>query len=596
MSKHIGHHDMALCISTATLNTNLRNVWRSGQDDENFFFNPGANKFDRYALPNNKIANKWAVWLRGPEVQGIWKYFAPPMIDDLKNYMETCRKVNRWDQRPFRDGYFAVLADLNFPRVNVIEQDGEGKIILEIHIEKGTIYSEGEWNDQTKLLHDTTEIEKKDKIKFALEVKLGQEKVTSEHNVLTLTQGGTLQQQKIADFGIKDKEFSIEAIYLDFKMSDFADYLPEYSHLDLDKNEKTRSHLDTAIKDFGNTCGEYARNRGKENWSRVPANTYNILYGLTRKEAGNSTKALFSPTDIQYTASYSNKRRCSTVNLMMQLDGHPFPEEGAISDRFRQHLETVLSGNNSSGVLAINLKEFERKYMPVAAKNLQDSLFEKIDSWHQGQTKIEKSYSEERDEYIIAWSDKTDARQEELFCSFKYLSAKQFKGGHNGENEPSSIALLFELRISAYGHYVRDKGESFLEFTTEPGYQRIENGQDIQSKHGVVAAVLKAGASGKVECTFELIDNPEVGVKKSQMAPSHEEYIDNNKMASGFDDFLDRTFTFKEEISPLDEMVLLPASGGFMYKDVRLLDEKNEDKDNNLVLFTATFGRQVSQV
>lgn len=224
----------------------------------------------------------------------------------IQKDIEKARKDNNWneigklmtrrdsDNLNFTFGWDATLVA---PEVRFIK-DNTKEVFLEIGFKKGKLYYREE---ETKAV---TIFDLKDAV-YAFKVPIGQLKVNKEQMVLDASESA---KQVIRESGLSDDDFTIQSLFLNFENANISNF------------DKSKSKLPTGSSEaFQNAISNYFNITvaGSDN-------PYVLGYGINRKKIKASEKAMFQPTSLGFSTSYSNKNKkpgdFSAFNFLMMLN------------------------------------------------------------------------------------------------------------------------------------------------------------------------------------------------------------------------------------------------------------------------------------
>lgn len=279
-------YDMVLALSQNTINYQFSQLYK-----------------------RNIIHKKWGV-LGGKDIHITEQdaEFKQKIKDwiSLQNDIEKARKDNNWEEignlmkRRASENLnltFGWDTTLVAPEISFIK-DNTKEVFLEIGFKKGKLYYREE---ETKAV---TIFDLKDSI-YAFKVPIGQLKINKEQMVLD---AGESAAQIIRESGLSDDDFTIQSLFLNFENVNISNF------------DKSKSSLPGGSSEaFQNAIANYFNMTisGSDN-------PYVLGYGIQRKKIKASEKAMFQPTSLGFSTSYSNKNKkpgdYSALNFLMMLN------------------------------------------------------------------------------------------------------------------------------------------------------------------------------------------------------------------------------------------------------------------------------------
>ncbi|WP_430412387.1 hypothetical protein [Kordia sp.] len=287
-------YDMTLALSENTINYQFqelhkRNIihkkWgilsgktKVGDTEKDFHItDQDANfkqKLKRWIALQEKIATA--------RENGKWEDIGP-----LINTLET-ENVNfnfGWD------------ANLKAPKISIIQNDPKN-LILHVRFKSGKLYYRADKTNavETHNLKDLV---------YAFTVPIGQLKVNKENMILD---AGDEAKKIIRESGLTDQDFTIESLFLNFQDANISTF---------DKSNSTFPKVaslafEVAIENYFNVI------------LQEEEHSYILGYSVQRKKIKASEKAMFQPTSLAFSTSYSNHQKkpgqFSAFNFLMMLN------------------------------------------------------------------------------------------------------------------------------------------------------------------------------------------------------------------------------------------------------------------------------------
>ncbi len=192
---------------------------------------------------------------------------------------------------------FGWKTTLNAPKISIVEKD-RNSLTLEIIFKSGKLYYRPEE------LAEVETIDLKNAV-YAFQVPIGQIKIDKEAMILD---AGDQVTQIIRDSGLKDQDFTIESLFLNFGDANISTFDRSKSKFP----ESAASALQIAVENYFGII------------LRDSENPYVLGYGVRRKKIKASDKAMFQPSSLGFTTSYSNHKnkrgQFSGLNFLMMLN------------------------------------------------------------------------------------------------------------------------------------------------------------------------------------------------------------------------------------------------------------------------------------
>lgn len=192
---------------------------------------------------------------------------------------------------------FGWDANLEAPTIRIIQND-QKNLILQIQFKSGKLYHRSE---------ETSTVKSYDLkgLVYAFKVPIGQLKVNKEQMILD---AGSEAKKIIRNSGLTDQDFTIESLFLNFQDANISTF---------DKNKSTFPEeaslaFQVAVENYFNVIVK------KEEQSYV------LGYSIQRKKIKATEKAMFQPTALGFSTSYSNHQKksgqFSAFNFLMMLN------------------------------------------------------------------------------------------------------------------------------------------------------------------------------------------------------------------------------------------------------------------------------------
>lgn len=283
----------------------------------------------------------------------------------IQKKIEQARKDNQWstigelmnrvqtENLNFTFGWDAVLIA---PKVTFIK-DNTKEVFLEIGFKSGKLYFRKE-ETQSVTVYDL-----KDSL-YVFKVPIGKLQVTKDK---MLKEASNSAQEVIRKSGLSDEDFTINSLFLNFSNANIANFDTTNSKLPKDSSEAFQN----AISNYFNMTIS-----GSDN-------PYVLGYGIHRKKIKASEKAMFQPTSLNFSTSYSNKDKntgvFSAFNFLMMLNDTKPPTSTTAGILPKSLIELGKDVSSATdGVFAIQRNHFDTylssldDYVETLFKNLEE--------------------------------------------------------------------------------------------------------------------------------------------------------------------------------------------------------------------------------
>lgn len=547
MNKNLGNYDMVLALSSSKINHQLKNMWK------------------HHAIPQDIT---------------VACGFSEPLLEIHIDWDETkIREVWNREWRHWEKVKFALIAKIEAPKIHILE-DTCKELILQISFKKGSklLYFHG--------LHQA-EYDFKDGIQCAFKVPIYKEKITSDRKILEISENGEVTEKTLRDKGINDNDFTVHALFLDFTHLVFYDN-SNYNRLPEDKN--TIEPLKAVLKD-------YFKKLGKSD------NPYVLGYGISKNKVQEQERALFYPTEVAYSTSYSNKKRASTFNFLMLFNNNSHPNSGdagvlptSLMEYAQDKTATV------SGVFGLDQRQFVDNYIPLLSQVLHDKIRSNMGDKYDGTGYVASVGFE---------------------IGFKWDDVKGNMRFHYDDiypNATSGVDIKYKIKVNAKVHQEKKEiiGTLGVDWDVSTSgcaipsfFESFMHDKKPPIGHeGILNLNLKAGANGKLELKVNNYkDKFELGF--DTYLPTYSSTLD--KLWDGLNAltgiYLELMHGIKTDIGNsldnladidsigdsiniqnlenLERKVILPVSSRYMYKNILLCE--NHSDDNATLLFDTSY-------
>ncbi|MEL7249918.1 MAG: hypothetical protein AAFO03_15930 [Bacteroidota bacterium] len=232
---------------------------------------------------------------------------------------------------------FGWKASLLAPKINILEKD-RNSLTLQIIFKSGQLY------DRPGVLSRVNTIDLKNAI-YAFQVPIGQLKIDKEAMILD---AGEQVTKIIRESGLSEQDFTIESLFLNFSDANISNFDRTKSSFPAEAT----TPLQRAVENYFNLI------------LKDSENPYILGYGLRRKRIKASDKAMFQPSSLGFTTSYSNhankKGQFSGLNYLMMLNDTAPPTDpnaGILPQSLIEFSQDTTS--TTDGVFALQYDHFK---------------------------------------------------------------------------------------------------------------------------------------------------------------------------------------------------------------------------------------------
>lgn len=196
---------------------------------------------------------------------------------------------------------FGWDAIINAPKINIVDKDTQN-LSLEISFKSGSLFYRPDKLSAVNQ-YDLS------KCVYAFNVPIGKLSINKDQMIM---EAKTEMENVIRESGLSDHDFTIESLFLNFENANITTF---------DKNKSTFPSeltlpLQVAIQNYFNLMLAGSNN------------TYILGYGVSRKNIAPSEKAMFQPTSLNFSTSYSTRQdkvnpvkgQFSSFNFLMMVN------------------------------------------------------------------------------------------------------------------------------------------------------------------------------------------------------------------------------------------------------------------------------------
>lgn len=197
-------------------------------------------------------------------------------------------------------------ASIKAPSISILNMETQ-KLILKITFRSGRLLY------RSSSLEEVDEFDLKNRV-YAFEVPIGKLQINKDQMVLKAQEEMDLV---IRESGLSDDDFTIESLFLNFENANITSFDPGRSKFP----EEAALPLQVSVKNyFDQTL------KGSDN-------PYVLGYGVSRRRISSSEKAMFQPTSLNFSTSYSSHQDSETpspgefsaFNFLMMLNNNMPP-------------------------------------------------------------------------------------------------------------------------------------------------------------------------------------------------------------------------------------------------------------------------------
>lgn len=232
-------------------------------------------------------------------------------------------------------------ASIQAPAITILDQDTQ-KLILSITFRSGRLLY------RANSLSEVAEFDLKNCV-YAFEVPIGKIQINKDQMVLKAQEE---MDTVIRESGLSDDDFTIESLFLNFENANIISFHPGRSKFpkeaSLPLQVSVQNYFDLTLK-------------GSDN-------PYVLGYGVSRRKISSSEKAMFQPTSLNFSTSYSSQLdpetpvpgEFSAFNFLMMLNNRvpPYDQNTGVLPH-----SLIESGKDTSstmdGVFAIQNEHFK---------------------------------------------------------------------------------------------------------------------------------------------------------------------------------------------------------------------------------------------
>lgn len=303
-SERLGGYDMALALSQTTINYQFKQLHK-----RNIIHKSWGVLMGNVLKPE---AGKKAVFLNEDSSD-----FKPKLSNWQKQQKALAKAVadknqeeaNRLRTEIVNQGLDFDLgwnASIDQPRIEILKGETQNLSLL-IAFKSGKLYYRASQNAEVQAFDLKNCV-------YAFKVPVGQLKIKKDQMVL---EAGTAMDQVIKENHLSEKDFTIESLFLDFENANIARFDKDRSQLPAELAEPAAE----AVKHYFTS---YLQSSDRK---------FILGYGVSRRDIKTDGEAMFQPTAVGFSTSYSAKQdpekvipgKYSGFNFLMMLNNNKPP-------------------------------------------------------------------------------------------------------------------------------------------------------------------------------------------------------------------------------------------------------------------------------
>jgi hypothetical protein len=428
---------------------------------------------------------------------------------------------------------------------------------------------------------------------YAFSVPIGRLQIGGTGEILT-SAARDQAAQVIRDSGLTDADFTIESLFLDFDNANVSSFDPSNSRFPAGAT----TPLQIAIEDYFKLI--------------LPGqgNPYILGYGMQAAPAAvrPQPRAMFQPTALRFSSSYSSTPGASALNYLLMLGGREFPPGQNVGILPASLLEGAGLDPSQDGMLAIDYPVFEQAVIDPFVAAINGVLVGRFGGSGYSRTGQQWSLSAGTSSSQDVSQPVSDMFQKTIQDTSQSVSSSialtnaltglvfAWSFDLSAEVSVHPWLLLAMNRVLAYDAKLSTSGEA------QPG----PGGHDGQS--GTLIMTIQPGSDGKVQFQVASVQSPQLGyVQAPYVNPLYtvdmflgalvlplsiidwiQGFGNGTNMASGVAGLLDSvTSSLQSAIDSLSlGKVILPLGQLYTFKAIQLLSNTNTD-DNAVMMNVA---------
>lgn len=342
----LANYDMVLALSETTINYQFYQLYQGGvihQDWAVLMGNLRPKRRDPKApiilqrTPENEVDfnNKMDTWI------DLQEEIAEAYEDEDFGEIGTLTAQLKAAGADFDMGWDASI---QAPSISIIDKRTQ-TLTLKLHFKDGRLL----YRDNS--LTEVAEFDMRHCV-YAFEVPIGKLSITKDQMLLDARNE---METVIRDSGLSDEDFTIESLFLNFENANIISFDPGSSKFP----QEAALPLQVAVKNYFDQIL-----KGSDN-------PYVLGYGVSRQRISSSETAMFQPTSLNFSTSYSSKQfeekpipgEFSAFNFMMMLNNNvpAYDQNTGVLPNSLIELGVDIS-SSTDGVFAIQNRHF-RTYL-----------------------------------------------------------------------------------------------------------------------------------------------------------------------------------------------------------------------------------------
>ena len=569
--------DMVLAVSEDTINYQFKQLWQQSviKKDWKLLVREVDSKGQGGAVKTQEDSDF-------DDVMKAWNN-AQKELSDLfaqKKYEEYGKKLGDYQSKGVLYNY-GWSGNINAPAITILQKDTQN-LLFKLNFASGALYSS---SDPTKpiITYDL-----KDTI-YAFNVPIGRIEINDKNKILTPAAKDQVTKV-IRDSGLTDADFTIESLFMDFENANISNF-----------DESTSKFPSGSTKSLQITVEDYFKLVvAKEK------NPFILGYGVSVKKI-DSPKALFQPTSVHYSTSYSSKKGCNAFNFVMMQLGSDFPSGQNVGILPKSLLETASDISKIDGVLAINYTYFQSAFLDPFIEATQAAITKGFGT--KKYTPNSQKWSLSTKSSVTKNTDEppSDGLQDTHIDSDMTLDSSMTLSNKNSElllRTTIDYSLDIKVRPWELLHAGRHtEGEYWL--STSGKHQKGPGGHVGQQ--GIVNVSIQTGTNGKMNVSIDKTQVPYIGYDKAnysgykgvgiwgviasdwQNFSEEDAEIASLKAAQKISTVIDDTKSaLSDKIKSVNNgKVILPLGEIYSFNSIRLSTDTNQQ--DNPVLFDVKY-------
>jgi hypothetical protein len=380
-------------------------------------------------------------------------------------------------------------AEIKPPTIQILK-GATSTLMFKLLFASGTLYSSTDTTRQLAV-YDLSDC------LYAFNVPVGRIEINDKQKILT-PQAQEQATIVIREAGLTDADFTIESLFLDFERANVSNFDQTLSSFP----ENMTSDLQTTIQNYFNLVV------AKQD------NPYILGYAMQVREV-KTQKALFQPTSVRYSTSYSDNRRFNAFNFLMMGGGREFLSGQNVGVLPQSLLEKGADDPSLDGVFAIDYGIFQNNLIEPFVNGIQKVItngFSGNAYTRDGQrwSLIDSASSSD----TISMPPSDVGKDTKLLSNSKVTSSIHLSNTSTGSLQLRCI-INYEIRLrvevyTVFGFRYVTRYEAYL----STGGQHHVGPTGKMGIPGSVTLTIQPGCEGKVNFNTSEIQSPALGYDK----------------------------------------------------------------------------------